>query len=387
MPSYDKNKIQTPPAKDREITQLRDGLGIVNNSRRPTHTVPIDPPRRAKTTAPPQNTAETKTPPTQTSTPQKPRQTSTAPRRTEQKTHPKYASTKSTDSDRQRLREEYRQKQLLLEKQQRIKRAREKEKQQREKERRQAAAEQKLLKKQREKERRLAAKQRAEREKKYARELSVEQNKRRHLAGAQREEYIKQTAKAIFFRSVVSLILGILLFAVSFSAFLVIFNIASDPSDTLTVTLDGTSVKYPRDEYVMSDTVYVCFDDISSMCGFIKANSSDTVTYVSPDAGNESVSLTPDSATVLINGTPTRLNAVVITKDDGKLYVPLTLFTDYVQGLSVSYDSMKCNVTVSRIVTNENAVGQGASPVYEDITFTVKSSKPLDRIDESILDE
>ncbi len=305
-----------------------------------------------------------------------------------QKTHPEYShpvKPKAPEVDREKLKAEYKHKQELLQKQQRLKRAAEKERQRQKKQREEALREQKLLEQKREKERRQQIKQEKERQKKYKRELTIEQNRKKQLHGEEKKQHDIALARAYLLRIAACLVLGVILFVASFSAFLVIFNLKKELPSELTVSVGGIETRSSASEFIHGDTVYVCHNDIASLCNFTHMQVANEMKYISPDIGNESVSFIPDSATVKINGTSVRLNSTVFVKDE-KLYVPLSFYTDYCLGIITVYDKTARKATIERIATNENAVAQnGAVPIYEPITFTVKSCEELKQIDENIL--
>ncbi len=406
MSEQPKNRIPVPEnhvRKDAAITQLREGLNIINrphaslrsenaagkstekseravqkNSSEPTRK------RRGEAVKSQANNKVQKKRPTEIKrganmlTADKP-----IKRADENKVHPKYSAPHRSDAEkerRQRLKEEYRRKQELLNRQQRLKKIREKERNRQAKQKLEAEREQKQIARQKMLERQLEKQRESETKKRYSRELSVEQNTRKRLQGEKQKEYTEALFKAFLLRAVASVILGVLLFTVSFSIFLFTFHFKTHGSSELTVKIGATESKYAENEFTNGRTAYVCIDEIASMCGFTVIKTENGVKYISHGAGNESAVFTPGSATVRINGTEIRLKDVPFEKD-GKIYIPLYFISDYCIGLTATYDKEANTASVTRNVLSESK----DAVTYEDITFTVKSSEELEGIDESIL--
>ncbi len=361
--SQPKNRIPTPSEKhvhvDRSTPQINEGLSVVKNLKR------RQPPEEPKQSTRAPSHVEEKKPPKS------------------QKIHPKYASPHKEELERERrerARAEQKQKQKLIEKQRRMEKLREKEELRRKKLKAEAEHDKRQREQQRHREQRQAQKRNAQMQKKYSRELSVEENNRRMLYREKQKEYRQALLKAYFFRFIASVILGIVLFIFSFSAFLIIFNLRSAPADELTVNICGNEKIYSDKMFISETTSYICMDDVAAACDLTLFKSNGQFKYISSDVGNESASFTPNSATVEINGTKIRLNALPFLHEE-KLFVPLSFLTDYCLGLNVEYDRQNGTVNITRIQTGS----VGDTPTYADITFKIKSSGELEHIDENIL--
>ncbi len=271
-------------------------------------------------------------------------------------------------------------KRQLEEKQKRMKRAREKDELYRRKLKAEAERDRRRRAEQRERERIRAEKQEAQKRKKYSGELSSEENRRRRLNREKKKEKRLALIKWHMYMFSASLVVGVILFVLSFASFLIIFNMRSAPSDDVTVNICGIEKDYTADELINGKSMYICMDDVSAGCGFMSFKENDSVRFISSDSGNEAVVFTPGSATAVINGTKTRMDSNALLYEE-KLYVPLSFFTDYCLGLDIEADRHEGIVNISRKETGT----VGNKVIYEDITFTVKNADELEHIDENII--
>lgn len=136
---------------------------------------------------------------------------------------------------------------------------------------------------------------------------------------------------------------------------------------------------------------YVRGGDIVRLCGFTVTGSASEVKYISPDAGNEAVVFTVGTRRAKVNKNNVDIAAPTVY-ESGELYIPVVFFTDYCSGLIITVkeetEDTNARITVLRRITNETEYKtQGAAPIYENITFSVKEVTTLSRIDEASISD
>lgn len=360
MPYQKYNRIPVPEVQREEkkpISQLRSELSFVNTG-----------------------TAEKKK---SSEKPRKPSNVQPPEKRTSQKIHPGYE--KPYDRDRQarleqRKRAEYLHRKQLAEKRRRAEKARQRELAASKRLKAEAKREKELEYKKRsyyEKQRR---KLNAERNKRYSRELSAEENARIRMKKERKKKRRMETARVFAARAIASAILGILLFVFGFTIHMISLNRYASQS-TLIYARVGENERYKAQK----DNIFVLGEQISQLCGFTVLESESGVKYISADQGNEYISFSVGIPSASVNGSTVSLSASPYIKDE-KLYIPLSFFEEYCLGLDVLYDEESNTVSISRQITNEKAVENGiAAPIYEPVTFALKDSGVLTRIDEKLV--
>ena len=139
---------------------------------------------------------------------------------------------------------------------------------------------------------------------------------------------------------------------------------------------------------VRSDTLYrrgVLYLDITALaayCNFTTTGDIRTLRFISGDGGNENVCFTVDSPIITVNEVPVRLSAPVLREEDDIL-VPVEFFERYTQGIDFSIDTEKGKITFARTV--DPVYSTKEKPVYEDITFSVKTPSVSEHIAEDSL--
>ena len=193
--------------------------------------------------------------------------------------------------------------------------------------------------------------------------------------------------------SLATLLVAAVLFSVSVAAIYIITGYSKKVTHKNIAYQVGTSdnsTRIPYDELIRNGTVYVCGNDLVTLCGFTVTGNNKEIKYISPDKGNDTVLFYAGTVTAEVNKTDIRLSAPSFY-EDAKLYIPMEFFVDYATGIVCEYepetDDSRSKITVYKKVLNESAVKlSGASPIYEPVTFRIKQAKTLDKIDESAID-
>lgn len=359
MPYQQYNKIPVPPVQREEkkpISQLRNELSFVNagtdekqrNSEKHRKSSNVQPPEKRKN----------------------------------QKIHPGYE--KPYDRDRQerlerQKRAEYLHRKQLAEKRRRAEKARQKE-----------LAASKRLKAETRREKELEYKKRsyyekqrrkldAERNRRYSRELSAEENARIRIKKERKKKRRIETARVFAARAAASVILGILLFTFGFTMHIISLNRYASQSSLIYARV-GENERYKAQK----GNIFVLGEQISQLCGFTVLKSESGVTYISADQGNEYISFSVGVQSAVVNGNTVSLSASPYVEDE-KLYIPLSFFEEYCLGLDIMYEEKSNTISISRQITNEKAVeNNNAAPIYEPVTFTLKDGNVLTRIDEKL---
>ena len=148
------------------------------------------------------------------------------------------------------------------------------------------------------------------------------------------------------------------------------------------------TVNVPYSTLIRDGTVYVCGDDIVKLCEFSVIGTEDEIKYISPDSGNDVVTFYKNSNRATVNKNDVRLEAETFIKD-GKLYIPMSFFTSYATGLVCEYkpetDSERAAIKVYKIYNETAHLVYGVPVYYDPVSFRLKESVTLDRIDESAL--
>ena len=155
------------------------------------------------------------------------------------------------------------------------------------------------------------------------------------------------------------------------------------------VGLASDMQRVPYDTYIRDGIVYVCGNDIVNLCGFTVTGTSDEIKYISPDDGNDTVMFYTGTNRAVINKNEIRLRAAT-SYEDGKLYIPMSFFSSYSTGLVCEYtpetDNSGAVIKVYKHMLNEYEKSvTGTAAVYEPVTFRLKESAVLAKIDESAL--
>ena len=155
------------------------------------------------------------------------------------------------------------------------------------------------------------------------------------------------------------------------------------------VGLSAEATRVPYSNLIRDGVVYVCGSDIVKLCGFAVTGTEDEIKYISPDDGNDAVTFYTDSTRATVNKNEIRLQAPTY-KISGKLYIPVSFFTQYATGIVCEYtpetENDRASVKIYKKVTNEPEHKiTGVVALFEPVTFRIKESVMLEKIDESVL--
>ena len=227
----------------------------------------------------------------------------------------------------------------------------------------------------------------------YKKEKSTSEHEtdRSRLSAERSLRRMKLTRLGIFF--LITVLVAAVIFGISVAAIYFITGYSKKTKHKNIAYQVGSSENETRVAYDMlikGETVYVCGNDIVTMCGFTVTGSAKEIKYISPDKGNDTVLFYAGTTTAEVNKTGIRLSAPTYY-EDGKLYIPMAFFSDYATGIVCEYEpetkDSRSKITVYKKILNESAVKlSGAVPVYEPVTFRIKQAKTLDKIDESAID-
>lgn len=227
----------------------------------------------------------------------------------------------------------------------------------------------------------------------YKKEKSTnEHEKDRELAAAERaQRRMKLTRFGIY--ALITIGVAAVFFGVSVGALYFITGYSKKVSHKNIAYQVGEAKNATRVPYatlIRDGEVYVCGNDIVTLCGFTVTGSAEEIKYISPDKGNDTVLFYAGTTTAQVNKTDIRLNSPTYY-EDAKLYIPMTFFVDYATGIVCEYEpeteDSRCKITVYKKMLNESAVKlSGAAPVYEPVAFRIKQAKTLEKIDESAID-
>ncbi len=214
-------------------------------------------------------------------------------------------------------------------------------------------------------------------------------SEKRKINSARREMqlgYYKAMISAYVARLIAMIIVGVLIFTVSFVAFRISLSISNSPSqENYTYIINGEKRKLDSKIALKNGTLYLCGDDIASMCNLTVAGDEYEIKYISPDNGNETASFRINTRSAYVNKNEIRLSSETF-KEDERLYIPLEFFENYMQGVKIVHNENERTVTVSRIVINESDIAVlGAKAEYADITYKLKNSQAILSLNENAL--
>lgn len=232
----------------------------------------------------------------------------------------------------------------------------------------------------------------SEREK-YKREVSEEENRKRLETRAEQRRKLAQGAKTGFAVISGGVVLGCLLFLISFGAFLISLNFDIAPTeDKLLEYCIGTQSQAKTVDmanYCKNGEYYVSMADIAALCNFTVAGTEQEIKYISPDTGNETVVFHVGTLTAYVNKTEIRLSAPTYRKG-GVLYIPFSFLQDYSEGLICTFEEAdedeNAKLTVRKYLENERDVATlGAAPIYAPVAFRIKYPAVLQGLSEDAL--
>ena len=229
-------------------------------------------------------------------------------------------------------------------------------------------------------------------EREYKEEHQKVKKEREKKTAAEASAGIKANVTRFMLYILIAAGIGTLVFAISFGAtrlFLGYSKKTDHKNVAYQVGLVSDTVRTSYDTLIREGVVYVCGNDIVSLCGFTVTGTDDEIKYISPDDGNDTVTFFRDSNRAIVNKNEIRLQAPTYEKS-GKLYIPMSFFTAYATGIVCEYtpetDETRASIKVYKKILNEyDQKINGANAQYEPVTFRIKAAVTLEKIDEGVL--
>ena len=161
------------------------------------------------------------------------------------------------------------------------------------------------------------------------------------------------------------------------------------PTYTVTIGSDDSD-----DEYIYSSngdisgangSLYICMDSLSDICQLTVTGDNDTRRYIPRESTGQTVSFSIGSDEAVVNGVTVRLCAPTF-KYGGNLYVPVSFFEDYVNGVKIEIDSLAHTINFTRENTYSAEVTKSTKG-YQPITFKIAECPVISNITEESIDE
>ncbi len=229
-------------------------------------------------------------------------------------------------------------------------------------------------------------------EREYKEEHKKVKREREKRFGAETSAGIKAAVTRFLLYALIAAGAAAVIFGVSFGAMRLLLGYrkkADHKSISYQVGLVSDTTRVAYDTLIRNGTVYVCGNDIVTLCGFTVTGTEEQIKYISPDSGNDTVTFYKDSSRATVNRNDVKLEADTYEKD-GKLYIPVSFFTSYATGIVCEYtpetEDERASLKVYKKILNEyNHKVTGAAAIYEPVAFRIKESVVLDRIDEAVM--
>lgn len=134
---------------------------------------------------------------------------------------------------------------------------------------------------------------------------------------------------------------------------------------------------------VVSGGVYFCFNDLADFLKMAESGSAEGLKFIirsddvstSEGSGEEEYILfVTGDITTIINGQEAKLGLPSKMIGD-EVWVDTDLISDYMNGLSVTYDKNSSSVRISRLADEE--LSDGKKIVYQPVSFRLKSTDPI----------
>ena len=140
------------------------------------------------------------------------------------------------------------------------------------------------------------------------------------------------------------------------------------------------------DSYYRDGIMYVNMTDIATKFDFLMTGDNKELRFITNEKTGEEVRFLLGTAYATVNGTGIRLNGNVVktvVKDEEHIFVPASFITEYMKGITFSFDEEECIMRVLRD-TERNEAGRF---VESDISFKLKFDKASTSVVESELTE
>ncbi len=127
------------------------------------------------------------------------------------------------------------------------------------------------------------------------------------------------------------------------------------------------AVSVDTEKYIRNGVLYVNMSAIAEEFGFIVTGDYKQLRFITDEKLGEDVCFVIGTPFAEINGERVRLNGAV-TKNDGSVFVPAEVFTEYVNGIEITLDEEKAVISILRD-TERNEAGHF---VESDVSFKLK---------------
>ena len=233
---------------------------------------------------------------------------------------------------------------------------------------------------------------RKEIEKEYKEEhLKVKQEREKRSA-AETSAGIKANITRFMLYLLIAAGIGTTVFGISFGAARFFFGYSKKTDHkniAYQVGLASDTVRVPYDNLIRDGVVYVCGNDIVTLCGFTVTGTEDEIKYISPDDGNDTVTFFKDSNRAVVNKNEIRLQAPTY-EINNKIYIPVSFFVSYATGIVCEYtpetEENRAVIKVYKKILNEyDHKVSGTAALYEPVAFRVKAAVTLEKLDEGVL--
>lgn len=217
--------------------------------------------------------------------------------------------------------------------------------------------------------------------------LTPEQLEAKKRAEDKKKAAAKRKRETFYLRLALTLVIYLILCLIIAGLISVLYNSGAEKgkSYSLTLMLDETKVYTAGTAEMKADGgLYLPVEQLSEICPITVAGDSKELLIYFHD-GDQTLTVTKDSAAVSVNGTPVRLDSkVIFSNNDVKL--PVELFERYVNGITVSYNEDTAVCTLSK--SSNSAVrlklsAPEATPEVSDPEGTVSEELSESASDES----
>ncbi len=137
-----------------------------------------------------------------------------------------------------------------------------------------------------------------------------------------------------------------------------------------------------QEKYIRGGVMYLDMTEIASCFEFVVTGEKSERRYITDVKNGEYVRFYTGSSVAEINGTMIRLDSSVI-KDGESVFVPVSFFDDYVNGMKVDFDEDEAMISVLRLTEFD----EKDRIVEAKISFKLKKSGECAHIDENKLTE
>ena len=157
------------------------------------------------------------------------------------------------------------------------------------------------------------------------------------------------------------------------------YTAPSETKDNITVDSSTDRIDKNADitHYLVGDTIYINFTKLALECDMVITGSDSQQTFtVKHDNENETLKVTVDSDTAVVNGVEVQMQSKAILREND-LWLSANFVKNTVSGVTVDFDAEKNTLTIKR---NELNASTPANPKYEPVYFKHNVAKPSDPV-------